>query len=94
VRPADSKQDRYTAINGKGWRNWGLTVKEQAERYVKYLRTGEEPERTLPIEPSEESVLLEVTDRGRYVVHAASSHDHTPAARAQEHAVTAAATSR
>jgi hypothetical protein len=65
VQPADSEQDRYTAINGKCWRNWGLTVKEQAERYVKFLRTGEVPERTLPIALIEEGIILEVTARGR-----------------------------
>jgi hypothetical protein len=54
----------YIAINGVGWRNWGVTLKEQAERYAKYLRDGDDPERALPI-PSTTSVVLQVTARGR-----------------------------
>jgi hypothetical protein len=54
----------YTAINGVGWRNWGLTLMEQAERYVKHVWTDKEPERTLPI-PDTRRVVLEVTARGR-----------------------------
>jgi hypothetical protein len=63
---SEGKRVCSNAIDASGWCNKGLTYFERATRYTKYMITGKEPKRTLPMMP-DPSTSMHITDKGRYV---------------------------